>query len=124
MGHQSFYAIQGCDDSWYRTYTHNSKRSSGWVLKLEDAKIWTKRSQAQGILTRLANENNGEAPPKLVEFVVGSINIIDETERIAKAKEAKEAKKAQEQARIQKLRIECAERELNEAKKRLAALQR
>ena len=108
----TFYAIADKEDltkaRWYRTYSQY--KGSGFVDNLDDAKIWTKKGQAQGKCTNLG------AGVFLVEFVAGRVNVIDQRERL---KQAAEKKRLEEERRRQS----AAERELADAERALRAAQ-
>lgn len=77
---------------WYRTYSSN--RNSGWVKDFEDAKIWTRRGQAQGKCTNLGPFTY------LVVFSAGEIEVVDQRVRVEKQEakaRAAEALRVQEQ---------------------------
>jgi hypothetical protein len=116
----TFYAVADREDlttaRWYRTYS--SSHGSGYVDKLEDAKIWNKRGSAKGKCTQLGPS------ARLVEFVVTKVNVIDNSEHVRKAAEKRAAEELRRAKAVQEQRIEHAKYELAEAQKRLDKLMR
>lgn len=107
-----FYAIANRPDldgaKWYRTYSPHNE--AGFVDDVADAKIWARKSLAQGKCTRLGNE------AYLIEFVVEKVNVVDQRERLRELAEKK--RRAEEQRRKTQ-----AEREIDDALRALKAAQ-
>lgn len=110
---QTFYAIRNSSGQFYKTYSNSSGR--GWVNELKRAKIWSNKSQAHSILTRLANERPKESIPDLVEFSVSRINIVPQQERVAKAREKKVLEDAARREREASYRLARAEADAKRA---------
>ncbi len=117
----TFYAVRHpTTGKYYRTY--GQRRSSGWVDKLEDARLWVKLSGARSKITALANGSN--CTPELVEFHVTQVLVVNQEERVAKARADRERKEAERQAFFKAERVKQAEAELAAAQKRLEKLRR
>lgn len=111
----TFYAVADNKDlskaRWYRTYS--AQRSSGWKKTLEDAKIWSKRSSAKSKATSLGPS------ALIVEFVVTTVNVIDNSEHIKKAAE----RRRRRVEAVHKQEVEYAQFQLERAQERLRKLQ-
>lgn len=117
----TFYAVRDpSSGKFYRTYsTHHS---SGWIDKLEDARLWTRAGQAKSKITALSNE--GKFTPELVEFIVTEVKVVDQKERVAQAKVEKARKEAERLAWIKNERLRQAQSEYDKAKDRLEKLKK
>ncbi len=117
----TFYAVRNEKGQFYRTYSMRGT-PAGWENKLEDARLWTRPGGANGIITSLTH--NPKAPvPDLVEFVVTELKVIDQKQRVVKARQKREEEAAwAEQARKQE-RLRQAEIDVEQAQARLKKLQ-
>ena len=114
----TFYAVRHPDGKqYYRTRLHN--QAAGWKPNLEDARLWTKLGTARSNITALSRPG---FVPDLVEFVVTEVRVVDQKERVAKAKAERDRKEAERVAAEKKWRLEQAERELAAAQRRVEKL--
>jgi hypothetical protein len=98
----TFYAVRHPDGKrFYRTYSKT--HSAGWVATLEDGRLWTKLGTARSNITALSRAN---FVPDLVEFVIREVNIVDQKERVAKAKAEKDRKEAERLAEAKRCEYE------------------
>lgn len=124
----AFYAIADKENiakaRWYRTYSQY--KGSGFVDSLDDAKIWTKRSQAQANCLRLAQAKytglGGGA--YLVEFVAGKVNVIDQRERLRELAEKKHQRALADAERRAAQELAAAEAALKSAQEKVERLKK
>jgi len=117
----TFYAVR-CAGKYYHTYSRCN--NSGWRDKLEDAKVWTRKGPAQGMVTRLSDQlvHKGPGPaPKveLVEFIVAEVRVIDQTTRVAEARLRKDREEAAHRAAAREQEITRAKDDVERALARL-----
>jgi len=97
-----------------------------WVDDIKKAKVYGKISQARARTTWFFNTYPQYPPPSIIKLGIGSIEILDETERVKKAsktKEEKEAlrakKRAQDDLDTAKRNFDLAQDKLNNARSRV-----
>ena len=107
------------EGKFYRTNNTGARGRSGWVDKLEDAKLWTRAAPAKGKVTALST---GDDVPELVELVVTEFRVVKQSERVAaaQAKKARDNAERDELARQQEFARATAE--LLRAQERVNAL--
>jgi len=109
------YAVRNSNNEWFRAKGYGGYGKS-WVSALDQAKIFTKISQARRTVTYFANNNPSKLPtPQLVEFKVLENKVIDESGRIAKAILKKEKDRTQQAQRSAKYALDSAQRALDDA---------
>jgi len=124
------YAIRNEKGEWFLPYSRGSAAS--WQPELIHAKIYTKQGAAQGKITALANEDaawcmlHPSAKPKpipeLVEFTVVETRVIDQKDRVAKAKQKKIEENIQREIANKQYAVKCAEEQLQKAHAQLKKL--
>lgn len=117
------YAVRNDEGKWFRA-KGRSGRGNTWVDELKNARIYNKLSPARATVTFFANHYKEYKTPELVKLVVSDVVVIDETERVEKAKEKKRVADENREVRVKKWELERAQNALEEAKKRLEALKR
>lgn len=115
------YAIRSADGKWYRTYSN--RRCAGWVKELATARIYTKKGQAQGKITVLANQNRKMPAPDLVEFELKEVNVIKQASRVEAARAKKQLEIENRNAAHAQWKLQEAQRQLHLAQTNLAKLQ-
>lgn len=115
-----FYVIKNHKGQFYKTYkTYNP---AGWVDDLVSARIYAKESMARAKVTAYANENPREQIPDIVELTVTKTRVIDQKARIKQAKAKKDQEKVEQIARAKKAALDEAQKQFDNAKKRLLEL--
>lgn len=121
------YAIRNQQGQWFKPYTKGS--SASWQDDLGFAKIYANESTAAGNITRLVNEaernrrGGGPIPaPELVEFIVTETRVIDQKERLAKAKKKKLEDDARQEAYLKEVELMNAQEEFDKAQVKLFKL--
>jgi hypothetical protein len=117
----TLYAIR-CVGRFYHTYSRAGGKS--WVDKLEDAKVWTRRGPAQGMITKLStkvfHKGPGPAPAlELVELIVTDVRVIDQAARLAEVQAKKERDEAYQRAERSQQELAEAQRNFDRATARL-----
>jgi hypothetical protein len=119
------YAIRREDGKWFKSRKcgwHDWDRGQ-WVDLIDDAKIFTKEGQAKSSVTWVANNSTPKEVPELVEFELVMSAIIDQKDRVAKAKKDKERRELEYQkAHIQR-DLEFARKEYDRVKENLRKLE-
>jgi hypothetical protein len=119
----TFYMVRNDKGEYYRTYAQGGRRS-GWVKELADGRLWTTKGPAQGKITALSNERPNAPVPELIEFVVHEVKVVDQKERVAKARLKRQEEKLKNEAYWKKVAVVEAEKELAEAQRKLEKLRR
>jgi len=116
-----FYAVRNKEGKWFRAKGYGGYGET-WVEELNRARIYNKPRAARSQISYFANNYTGYGVPDLVEFSVGEIKIIDETQRVADVKKKKEI--AAEKAKFwqHQWEVDEAKRNLAEAQKKLKEL--
>lgn len=116
-----FYAIQNSDGKYYRAIGHQGYGAQ-WVDDLVKARIYARKGPARSIVTYYANAYPKKQPPMLVELHVTKTVIVDETERVQKAKDKKIRDEQRKQKNQAQWELEAAQRKLEQAQKELDRL--
>jgi len=111
----TLYAVQNEKGQYFRAKGYGGTGNT-WVDDINKAKIYPKIGGARGTITWFANNYPKYPIPKLLKLTVSNVEVLDETERVNKAK----ARKAREDAERKK---HNAEWEMEQAKKQLAELE-
>ena len=109
------YAVRNSDGQYFRAKGYSGGGAS-WVDDINKAKIYGKTGGARGTITWFANNHPKYPTPDLIKLTVTGIEVIDESARVAKAKQ----KKLTEEANRKKAQ---AERELKDAERKFAEAQ-
>lgn len=114
------YAVRNSEGQWFHRKGYGGYGNT-WVEKFSQARIYTRIGHARAIVSFFANNYKGYPPPELVCLHVGEIEVIDETERVEKAKRKKEAEEERREIAIREYNLQKAQQDLEDAKRRLAA---
>lgn len=97
-----------------------------WVEKVQDAKLYTRLGQARGRVTFWANTYPDKEPPVIVAFRMSltDARVLEEDERVAKAKLRKATEKAECERREAKRRLEEAQATIKSANAEIAAVRK
>jgi hypothetical protein len=117
----AFYVVMNSDGQFFRSKGYGGYGKS-WVNDLSTARIYAKIGPARSRVLFWANYSPEYPPPKLIKLSFGSVEIIDEKERVEKAKEKK--KNQRETARLWaiKQKLKRAQEDFERAKKELEQL--
>lgn len=111
------YAIQDKNGRWFK-----SRGTAGygerWVDNIQDARFYQNIGAARSIITYFSKFGIFD----LIQFNIGSAELLDEKDRVLKQKSAKEKKKLIYDEQLKKLAFERAEKELVMAKDKLEKL--
>lgn len=119
----AFFVVQNSDGAFFRRKGYGGSGET-WVKTLSTARVWTKIGGARSTVTFFANHYPNYPVPKIIKMTVAATEIIDENDRIEKAK-AKRAKQEREsELRESKRRMEEAQRDLQKAQERYDREQR
>lgn len=113
------YAIQNKDGKWFKSRGFRNYGRTSWVDTLEEAKIYSKISQARSQVTYWFNNYPEYGIPKLMELQITNSVELNETERVKKSISKIEKKEIEYKIRADKWKKENAERKLREAQKEL-----
>ena len=117
------FAVRNKEGKWFRAKGQNGYGNS-WVDEIKDAKIYTKIAQARSRVTFWANNYPDFGIPDLVKIISTKFEVIEETSRVKNAKEKKDREEAQRLANNKKWELERAQKDFNEAQRRLKSLKK
>ena len=112
------YVVRNEIGQFFRAKGYGSGGST-WVDDINKAKNYGRIGGARGTITFFANNYPKYPTPELIKLTVSGFEVIDETERVRKAKAKKEKKEAEAKSRKAKRDLEDAERKFNDAKRTL-----
>lgn len=107
------YVVRNSSGQFFRAKGYGGGGDT-WVNDINKAKIYGKIGGARGTITWFANNYPNYPTPELIKLTVTGMEVIDETERVRKAKE----KKAKAEAERQKANAERALKDAEENFKR------
>lgn len=116
-----FYAVRSKDGKFFRAKGFGGSGES-WVTDLTKARIYARLGPAKSIATFYAKNYSTFGVPVVVKLVVGSIEELDQTDRIKKVQEAEQKRVAKAAVEEQKRKIKQAEEDLKIAQERLQKL--
>lgn len=117
----TLYLVMNSDGHFFRA-KGRSGLGDTWVTDAKDARIYAKIGPARASVSFFANNYPEYPAPKLVKIGIGSIEILDESERVAKQKLAKEKTEANYALWEKAQRLKRAEKELEDAKRAVKEL--
>lgn len=92
------YAIRSHDGKWFRSKGQHGYGPT-WRDDVNQAKVYTKIGPARAVVTFWANAYPNIAVPDLIQFEISGIIVLDEKERVAKAKIKKILEKDKQEIR-------------------------
>ena len=124
----SLYAVRNKQGRYFRRKGYGGSGST-WVDSFADARIFPRIGAAKSVITFFSNADNNPQyanypVPDLLEMVIGTSNVIDQTKRLAAFKKRKET--AAERLRLRRAQDEAnrLQRQLDDAKRRADDAQR
>ncbi|MFA5130592.1 MAG: hypothetical protein WC477_06830 [Patescibacteria group bacterium] len=117
------FAVQNSEGKWFHRKGYGGYGET-WCEEQHKARIYTKLSQARAQVTYFANHFPSYPVPHVVRLVVGSVEVVDESERVSKVKRNKEVADAKRNAAKHKRVLEKAfldSQAANEELRRLTA---
>lgn len=114
-----FYVVMNSDGQFFRRKGYGGYGKT-WVDSIDTARVYIKIGQARSIVTFFANSYPQYPPPRIVKLGVSAIEIIDERDRIEKAKEKKQREKEKRELRRKQWELERAKKDYEDAQRRLA----
>lgn len=119
MFEQTFlYVVRNSDGQYFRRKGYGGHGKT-WVDSIDTARIYAKIGQARSIVTFFANSYPQYPAPTILKLGITTVEVINETERIQKAKEKKQKEEENRRIRDAQYRLEQAQRELDAAKRGL-----
>lgn len=122
------YAVQRRDGKWFHHKPSTSHYGysrpdpdSGWVDDLTGAKTWKSTQGARLVIGWFAENFPQIGIPNLVKFTMSTVEVIDESARIEKARQAKIKRQETAEVREKQRALECAEAELRRKQQELEA---
>ena len=117
----TLYAVQNEKGQFFRAKGYGGYGQT-WVDDINKAKIYAKIGGARGTITWFANNYSKYPTPKLIKLTVNKFEVVDETERVNKAKEKKQKAEAERQKRNAEWEMQQAKKQLEEAQARVNQL--
>ena len=104
--------------------SRNGGGGKSWVAEIQKAKLYTKLSQARGQVTFWSNHSPNIPAPVIVEFSMSLDNarVLDETDRVEKAKMKKLTTEAERERREARHRLKSAQDTIKRAEAEIASL--
>lgn len=115
------YAVRNSDGQFFRAKGYGGGGAT-WVDDLCRAKIYANIGQARSRVTFFANNYPKYPTPQLIVIKANELEILDETERVEKAKQKKLKEVEQRKINEQEWKIEQAQKDLKDAQDRLKKL--
>jgi hypothetical protein len=116
-----FYAVRNKEGKWFRAKGYGGYGET-WVEELNRARIYNKPSSARSQVTYFATNYATYGVPDLVEFSIGEIHILDESQRVADSKRKKEITARNQVVWRRQYEVDEAKRNLEAAQKKLKEL--
>lgn len=114
----TFYIVMNSEGKFFRRKGYGGYGES-WVDEPTTARIYVKLGTARGTVT-FFSKNPAYPPPQILKISIGSIEVMDETKRLAKSAERKVKLAATRELREKKAALERAAQDLERAKQKLA----
>ncbi len=114
----AFYVLQNSEGKFFRRKGYGGYGDT-WVEGLGTARVWTKIGGARSQVTFFANHYPKYPPPKIIKLTVAATEVIDETERIAAAREKKRKQEERREVWAAEQRLKKAQEDLERAKENL-----
>jgi len=115
------YAVRNSDGQYFRAKGYGGGGNT-WVDDINKAKIYGKTGGARGTITWFANNHPKYPTPDLIKLTVTGIEVMDEKDRVAKAKQKKLLEEANRKKAQADREVKDAERKLLEAQATLKRL--
>ena len=93
-----------------------------WTDDINEAKVYSKAAPARSWATKFAKVFPDKSVPQILEITASSGLVVDETERVAKARKGIEKAKVSREERNAQYRLEAAQKDLARVKKNLDAI--
>lgn len=115
----TLYAVRNSDKQWLRKIGYGGSGKS-WTDEFNQARIYTKIGAARSMVSWWANNYPQYPTPELVQFQVSGVKVLDETARVEKQKLNKQKAEQRRELRDKQWKLEMAQRDLEDAQKRLS----
>jgi hypothetical protein len=114
----ALFAVQNNQGQWFRAKGFGGHGNT-WVDDFQKAKVYPKIGQARSRITFFATNYPTYPAPKLVKLVISEVMVIDETDRVEKAKKKRVNREARQELRRKQYSLKLAQDDLERAQKRL-----
>lgn len=121
--HLDFYLVRNQEGKWFRRKGYGGSGDT-WVDDIHKARVYARLGPARGIVSFFVNKYSKYGVPDIIHFKAQPFAILNEAERIKKAKDHKDAANAKRNAANAKVRLEDAQAAFEAAKKNLEAAQK
>jgi hypothetical protein len=115
------YIVRNQEGKYCRTKGYGGYGST-WVDDILKAKVYTKLSGARTRVGYFANAWPQYGVPSIIKLTVTEVEVLDESDRVSKAREDKRKKEATREATIQRAKLRHAQESYERAKKELDKL--
>lgn len=117
------YAVVNQEGKFFRAVGYGGYGPS-WVDSIEKAKLYGKLGQARSRVTYWFTNHPKFGMPKIIKLSATGVEVIDEVERVGKAKEKKEMAEIRYKKQMAEWNLQQAENKLKEAEKEIARLKK
>jgi hypothetical protein len=122
----TLFVVVNSDGQFFRRKGYGGSGGSGktWVDDAATARIYVKIGPARSIVTFFTNAYPKFPPPTILKLSVGKVEVLDESDRIQKAKERIQKSQAAKELRAKNWELEQAQKQLAEAQERVNKLKK
>ncbi len=117
------YAVRNSKGQYFRAKGYSSTGAT-WVDDINKGKIYGGTGPARATITWFANNFKDYPTPDLIKLTVTGIEVIDEGDRVAKAKQKKAEALVKREKYLAQQRLQRAQRDLDDAQARLNNLKK
>ena len=111
----NFYVVVNSDGKYFRKKGYMGTGDT-WTDKFTVARVWVKLSGARSVVTFFANQYPQYPTPNVLKLSIGSVEVLDESERVAKAKAKKQKDLETRELRSKKHALDTAKKQFEDAK--------
>ena len=112
------YVVMNSTGQFFRAKGYSGYGNT-WINDIKKAKTYGKIGQARSRVTWFSNTYPEYPPPAILKLRIGSYEVLNELERILKARKTKEEKEAIRKTNQAKKELVYAQEKLNKAKQEL-----
>jgi hypothetical protein len=117
------YVVQNAQGQFFRAKGYSGSGKT-WVNDISQAKLYPNTRGARQSITFFANAYPKLPAPVLLKLTIGKVEVMDESDRLLKAKQRKEKAVAERKRRDAEYALERAKSRMAEAEREIKTLQK